>query len=305
MSNSLDRFLRRHSRREGHFVRGSRGEIFTLIGANGAGKTSTLRALSSQLRHGGTVKLFAGICMGFGPTVSSASAWRRCRKVVASLAILPCWKTSGSAPGHARIRREWRRIWTAGSPLRLACANASPRPLCAFRRRTADAGRGPRSHEPRQDAPARRTLRGARPQAREGNSTTSCVRSTWPAVTILSWSKTRTSPSAWPTAPRCSGRSSITLTGGHAGETCCRNPLIRLKLTSGPGEQGSGQVRRRRRQEAGGQRSLSKATDLKSEHSPRLTKRAAMNSVIPRNRRALFVGADVRRREDDVPLESD
>lgn len=34
------------------------GEIFTLIGANGAGKTSTLRAISNQLRHGGSVKLF-------------------------------------------------------------------------------------------------------------------------------------------------------------------------------------------------------------------------------------------------------
>ncbi len=33
------------------------GEIFTLIGANGAGKTSTLRALSNLLRHGGSVKL--------------------------------------------------------------------------------------------------------------------------------------------------------------------------------------------------------------------------------------------------------
>ncbi|MDF3058580.1 MAG: amino acid transporter ATPase [Rariglobus sp.] len=33
------------------------GEIFTLIGANGAGKTSTLRALSGMLRYGGTVCL--------------------------------------------------------------------------------------------------------------------------------------------------------------------------------------------------------------------------------------------------------
>lgn len=31
------------------------GEIFTLIGANGAGKTSTLRAISNLLRHGGKV----------------------------------------------------------------------------------------------------------------------------------------------------------------------------------------------------------------------------------------------------------
>jgi branched-chain amino acid transport system ATP-binding protein len=35
------------------------GEIFTLIGANGSGKSSTLRALSQLLRHGGKVS-FAG-----------------------------------------------------------------------------------------------------------------------------------------------------------------------------------------------------------------------------------------------------
>lgn len=33
------------------------GEIFTLIGANGAGKTSTLRALSGMIRHGGEIRL--------------------------------------------------------------------------------------------------------------------------------------------------------------------------------------------------------------------------------------------------------
>jgi branched-chain amino acid transport system ATP-binding protein len=33
------------------------GEIFTLIGANGAGKTSTLRAISGLLRHGGCIRL--------------------------------------------------------------------------------------------------------------------------------------------------------------------------------------------------------------------------------------------------------
>ena len=33
------------------------GDIFTLIGANGAGKTSTLRALSGMSRYGGSVKL--------------------------------------------------------------------------------------------------------------------------------------------------------------------------------------------------------------------------------------------------------
>ncbi len=34
-----------------------KGEIFTLIGANGAGKTSTLRAISGLLKYGGSVSL--------------------------------------------------------------------------------------------------------------------------------------------------------------------------------------------------------------------------------------------------------
>jgi branched-chain amino acid transport system ATP-binding protein len=41
------------------------GEIFTLIGANGAGKTSTLRALSAQLRYGGSIKLQGRSLKGF------------------------------------------------------------------------------------------------------------------------------------------------------------------------------------------------------------------------------------------------
>lgn len=45
-----------------HAVKGisfevQKGEIFTLIGANGAGKTSTLRAISGLLRCGGSVRL--------------------------------------------------------------------------------------------------------------------------------------------------------------------------------------------------------------------------------------------------------
>jgi branched-chain amino acid transport system ATP-binding protein len=43
------------------------GEIFTLIGANGAGKTSTLRALSAQLRYGGTVQLQGRSLKGLSP----------------------------------------------------------------------------------------------------------------------------------------------------------------------------------------------------------------------------------------------
>jgi branched-chain amino acid transport system ATP-binding protein len=43
------------------------GEIFTLIGANGAGKTSTLRALSGQLPYGGDVFLEGRSLAGVAP----------------------------------------------------------------------------------------------------------------------------------------------------------------------------------------------------------------------------------------------
>lgn len=43
------------------------GEIFTLIGANGAGKTSTLRAISGLLRYGGRVKLDGHELRGVAP----------------------------------------------------------------------------------------------------------------------------------------------------------------------------------------------------------------------------------------------
>jgi len=44
-----------------------KGEIFTLIGANGAGKTSTLRAISGLLRHGGSVRLDGKDLRGVAP----------------------------------------------------------------------------------------------------------------------------------------------------------------------------------------------------------------------------------------------
>lgn len=44
-----------------------KGEIFTLIGANGAGKTSTLRAISGLLKSGGSIKLEGRELRGIAP----------------------------------------------------------------------------------------------------------------------------------------------------------------------------------------------------------------------------------------------
>jgi len=43
------------------------GEIFTLIGANGAGKSSTLRAISQMLRHGGGARFCGRELRGLAP----------------------------------------------------------------------------------------------------------------------------------------------------------------------------------------------------------------------------------------------
>ena len=44
-----------------------KGEIFTLIGANGAGKTSTLRAISGLLKSGGSIRLEGKELRGIAP----------------------------------------------------------------------------------------------------------------------------------------------------------------------------------------------------------------------------------------------
>jgi len=44
-----------------------KGEIFTLIGANGAGKTSTLRAISGLLKSGGSIRLVGKELRGIAP----------------------------------------------------------------------------------------------------------------------------------------------------------------------------------------------------------------------------------------------
>ena len=44
-----------------------KGEIFTLIGANGAGKSSALRAISGLLRFGGSVRLEGSELRGLPP----------------------------------------------------------------------------------------------------------------------------------------------------------------------------------------------------------------------------------------------
>jgi branched-chain amino acid transport system ATP-binding protein len=73
------------------------GEIFTLIGANGAGKTSTLRAISGLLRHGGEVRLDGRQLGAVAPDRIVALGIAHVPEGRGIPATLRSWKTSGSA----------------------------------------------------------------------------------------------------------------------------------------------------------------------------------------------------------------
>ena len=72
-----------------HAVRGidfevAAGELVCLIGANGAGKSSTLKGLMGLMAHGATFVSTANVMSAWRPTTSSRVASRWCRKVAAS-----------------------------------------------------------------------------------------------------------------------------------------------------------------------------------------------------------------------------
>ncbi len=69
-----------------------RGEIFTLIGANGAGKSSTPRAISGLRGYGGTIRLEGRDLRALAPSGSWRPGWRRFRRGAGFFCPLTVWE---------------------------------------------------------------------------------------------------------------------------------------------------------------------------------------------------------------------
>ena len=98
----------------------NQGEIVTLIGANGAGKSTTLRTISGLLKPKSGTITFAGNNIAGSKAHEIVHSGIRYRRGVASLPRCPSWRISILEPLPARIKRESKRI----SSMYLSCSHA-------------------------------------------------------------------------------------------------------------------------------------------------------------------------------------
>ncbi len=85
LSLKLQRLVRRIHAIKGVSFEVNEGEIVALIGANGAGKSTTLKTVSGLLHpRQGSIKFWARTSPIRPPTSFCVPAWRRFRKDVAS-----------------------------------------------------------------------------------------------------------------------------------------------------------------------------------------------------------------------------
>jgi branched-chain amino acid transport system ATP-binding protein len=99
-----------------------RGEIFTLIGANGAGKSSTLRAISGLRPHGGAVRLDGRDLRGLEPEAIVAAGLAQVpegRGIFAPLTVLENLKLGAwTRRDRAGVKDDIERMFTIFPRLR-------------------------------------------------------------------------------------------------------------------------------------------------------------------------------------------
>ena len=182
------------------------GEVVTLIGANGAGKSTTLRSISRIVPvHRGRI-VFDGRDITHARARATSSAWAspRSPRAAACWRARACSTTSCSAPTPAPTPRSRPTSSVSSRAFPRLAERRQPARRHAERRRAADAGDRPRADEPAPPAAAGRALARAgaadrarhlrhhpRPARRRGRP--SCSSSRTPAWRCRS----RTAPTCW------------------------------------------------------------------------------------------------------------
>ena len=122
------------------------GEIVTLIGANGAGKSSTLRTIAGLVKpSGGTINFRGDNITGRDATTivkKGITLVPEGRHIFPDLTVLGKSQGRRVSPQRRHLRRYPVGIRPFPAPARALVAGGRH----AFRRRAADAGCGPRTH---------------------------------------------------------------------------------------------------------------------------------------------------------------
>jgi energy-coupling factor transporter ATP-binding protein EcfA2 len=137
-----------------------KGEIVTLIGANGAGKSSILRAISGLIPYSGSITYSGKDLKNIAADQIVAAGIAHVpegRGIFGNLTVLENLKiATWQRKDKEKIAKDFENVFSLFPRLR----ERRKQGRHALRRRTADAGRGPRAHDRRADASAGRTIDG-------------------------------------------------------------------------------------------------------------------------------------------------
>ena len=180
------------------------GEVVTLIGANGAGKSTTLNTISGLLRSKTGSIDFMGESLAKVPchkvVERGLALVPEGRRIFLQMTVQENLEMGAFTQKGDTVQEDLEKVYTLFPPAEGAHQADGRHPL---RRRAADAGHGPGPDEPPQAADAGRALHGPWPPSWWSRSLRSSRTSTRRGPPSSWWSRTPRPPCRWPTGATC------------------------------------------------------------------------------------------------------